>query len=208
MMRVSISSPEVYILADADATSTGANQEWYGKLWQRKAGCGPTVASMIAWYLSKTRKECGKLSEGINATKEGFCELMNAMWGYVTPGYRGVNATVMLHRGLSRYAADRSVSLEFKAFDVGLGITGRNNGALVDFVVRALQNDCPVAFLNLNNGQEKNLDRWHWVTLVAFEPDSGFAQIYDNGEVRLIDLALWFKTSTLGGGFVVADTGM
>jgi hypothetical protein len=63
-----------------------------------------------------------------------------------------------------------------------------------------------VAFLNLCNGSEKKLDRWHWVTLISLEYAEGgervFADILDAGIIKRIDLALWYKTTTLGGGFV------
>ena len=44
--------PEAMCLVDpvSGQTSWGANQEWYGDLWQRKAGCGPTAAASLIFY--------------------------------------------------------------------------------------------------------------------------------------------------------------
>jgi hypothetical protein len=69
-----------------------------------------------------------------------------------------------------------------------------------------LDNDVPVAFLNLCNGEEKNLDKWHWVTIISIEFDddkcSSAVEILDEGMVKKIDIPLWYRTTTLGGGLV------
>ena len=76
---------------------------------------------------------------------------------------------------------------------------------IVDFITQGLQKDAPVAFLNLCNGEEKNLDRWHWVTIIASDvksPDEIIISISDEGRIKYINLSLWVKTTTLGGGLV------
>jgi hypothetical protein len=64
----------------------------------------------------------------------------------------------------------------------------------------------PVAFLNLCNGEETNLERWHWVTVISVEYEEikqgVFLSIMDEGMIKRINLALWYETTTLGGGFV------
>lgn len=70
------------------------------------------------------------------------------------------------------------------------------------FVRRALERDCPVAFLNLHNGRVKELDYWHWVTITALEDTT--AVILDSGSALRIDLRLWYETTKRRGGFVAA----
>lgn len=57
--------------------------------------------------------------------------------------------------------------------------------------------------------RRKKLDRWHWVTIIALEytknGDHALVSILDNGEIIDIDLALWYKTTTKGGGFVYIE---
>ena len=65
-----------------------------------------------------------------------------------------------------------------------------------------LECDCPVAFLNLDNGKIRRLDRWHWVTLIGLDGDT--ASIVDNGEAFTMDLRLWYDTTKTRGGFVSA----
>ncbi|OUO12004.1 hypothetical protein [Flavonifractor sp. An4] len=70
------------------------------------------------------------------------------------------------------------------------------------FVAASLEADCPVAFLNLDNGKVKQLHRWHWVTLIGLDGDT--ASIVDNGEAFTMDLHLWYDTTKTRGGFVSA----
>jgi len=207
MAFLSLKNPEILLLNDGLELFYGADQEWYGKIWQRRAGCGPTVASMLAWYLSQTRGECRALSDKKAASKEGFIGMMDDMWKHVTPGYRGVNATAIFKRGLSEYAALRDVDVVFSELDIDFKPDNRPDGAaLGNFMVEAMERDRPVAFLNLHNGEEVNLDRWHWVTLVSYDSQTGQAVMYDQGKESRIDLLLWLRTTRFGGGLLTADT--
>ncbi|MCL2539431.1 MAG: hypothetical protein FWE66_03745 [Oscillospiraceae bacterium] len=206
MALLSLKNPEILLLRDGLELSFGANQEWYGKFWQKRAGCGPTVASTLALYISRTRPGCEALVENSPNTKEGFVGVMDSMWEHVTPGYRGVNATVMLRRGLFEYAFQRGVQLAFRVIDIGIDVASRPDAETVRaFVTEAMELDRPIAFLNLHSGEEKRLDRWHWVILVAYDADTGYAVMYDQGKESRFDLSLWLKTTKLGGGFVTAD---
>jgi hypothetical protein len=75
------------------------------------------------------------------------------------------------------------------------------------FLDEALAQDLPVAFLNLCNGDEANLDEWHWVTIIALvRDDSGqalLAEVLDGGTVKRIDIEKWYASTTRDGGFVV-----
>jgi hypothetical protein len=205
MADFSINRPECLNIYDGDIYHEGANQEWYEKLWQRRAGCGPTTASMMVWYLSKTGQKYTELTREDN-TKDSFLLLMNEMWNYVTPGYRGVNATQIFTRGLHEYAVIHNTEFLIHFIDVGLDRKARpEREEITEFIVSSLKNDMPVSFLNLHNGDEKNLDRWHWVLIVSFDPDTGTAKIYDQGASKTINVFLWLDTTFLGGGFVTID---
>lgn len=206
MGQFSIENPGILKLTDGQTVYSGANQDWYKKFWQRMAGCGPTNASHLIWYLAGSRKGCRGLVTEDSPTKEGFRELMDVVWRYVTPGYRGVNGTNILVGGVRRYGEERGFRFRFKVMDVDIERYHRpSEEEMRSFLTDAMQKDRPVAFLNLNNGEERNLDRWHWVTLVAYNTDTETAVMYDQGKSRSIDLALWLRTTTLGGGFVAAD---
>jgi hypothetical protein len=75
-------------------------------------------------------------------------------------------------------------------------------------VESALSRDVPVAFLNLCSGEEKNLQEWHWATIISLQAEENglvFVHILDEGAVRVVNLTLWLETTTRGGGFVCFD---
>ncbi|MDL2289357.1 hypothetical protein LJB83_01185 [Clostridia bacterium OttesenSCG-928-F22] len=201
----SLSSPEVlHIQGDNRRIYFGANQTWYKDRFQRLAGCGPTTCSNILWYLSNTQKGMKNLAPYDGKQQKGFLSLMEEVWQYVTPGQMGVNNTDIFSDGAVRYAQKQGFLLHTQVLPVPLRLSKRPSvEKMAQFVTQALQKDLPVAFLNLSNGQVKNLDSWHWVTLVAFDRANCIATMYDQGLKQGIDLKLWLETTIAGGGMVV-----
>lgn len=199
MTKISIRNPEYFEIID-DMTNEkyfGCNQEWYKKPWQRMAGCGPTVASNIILYSRKN----------IGISKNESITIMEEMWLHVTPTMKGVNTTNIFYNGLCSYAKSKGANLLYDAVDVPKKKEMRPSfESIINFIKDTLENDIPIAFLNLCNGEEKGLDKWHWVTLVSleYEEDYSYAkiEILDESIKKTIDLKLWYSTTTLGGGFV------
>lgn len=198
MIKISIKKPEFFEIIDKTTNNKyyGCNQEWYKKPWQRMAGCGPTVATNILIYLRKT-----------HTTKSESLEMMEEMWEHVTPTLKGVNTTNIFYKGLISYAKSKNKFLDYDAIDVPQKKEIRPTfEKVVKFITLSLEKDVPVAFLNLCNGEEKCLDKWHWVTLISLEYDeslnSAVIEILDEGIKKTVDLYLWYNTTTLGGGFV------
>ncbi|MDL2225624.1 hypothetical protein LJC20_05450, partial [Eubacteriales bacterium OttesenSCG-928-M02] len=172
------------------------------------AGCGPTVGAHLIWYLSRTRMGYEGLCAFDANTRQGMLKLMQASWGYITPTMHGVNKTSILEQGIKKYARDRGKRVKARVLDIQIGEGKRPSMEEVSaFLVGAIGDDLPVAFLNLSNGKLNNLDNWHWVTLVGFDPRTRMALMYDQGVHKEIDLALWLKSTLLGGGFVAVEPG-
>ncbi|MDR1648651.1 MAG: hypothetical protein LBR71_00195 [Synergistaceae bacterium] len=197
----------------------GCDQNWYGTEWQRRAGCGPSTASNMLLYMSGGRAA----GESVPASqaRENFLALMEDVWAYVTPTDRGIPTTELFYEPFLRYAAERDIGVvRYGVLDMFDEPRGKL-AEVVSFIGAALAADLPVAFLNLCSGGEENLDRWHWVTVVSLEYDGlgdekgenrdgnneekAGITILDNGELKKADLALWRRTTTLGGGFVWFD---
>lgn len=198
MTKKVLKNPEYFeILDEKDKTVyKGCSQEWYKNKWRQMAGCGPTAASNIVIYKNKNK---------IN--KDKAVEIMDDLWNYVTPTLKGVNTTEIFYEGFKKYAADKGINAYFKVLDIPKKTELRPAcEMMVDFIEESLDNDVPVAFLNLCNGEEKTLDKWHWVTIISmeFEDDkcSSSVEILDEGMVKKIDIPLWYRTTTLGGGLV------
>ena len=200
-MKAAIHNPNVLAVRNPGTGELffGCNQAWYGDEWQRCAGCGPSVASHLFAYSFGMAPKTQSQSDWLT--------LMEDVWNYVTPTDRGMPTTQLFCESALFYAQARGFTMSCKVCDVPEDVAGRPGlRDVVRFIEEALQSDAPVAFLNLCNGEETCLYRWHWVTVVAmdYDPDGSrvAATILDEGRQLDIDLAVWHNTTTLGGGFV------
>jgi hypothetical protein len=202
-VNVSILSPELLSVTAPGAVYMGGSQEWYEGAWQRRAGCGPTVASGLVWYLARSRPALAPLCDVGDAGQACFLALMRDMFRYVTPGSQGVNTAQLFSDGARRYGAARGVPLTARTFEISR--RSLDKAALRDFAAGCLRDDLPMGFLNLSNGALRNLDSWHWVLLPALETETLTAAICDQGDVKEIDMAVWMRTTLLGGALVALE---
>ncbi|MDL2258277.1 hypothetical protein LJC42_03845 [Eubacteriales bacterium OttesenSCG-928-K08] len=201
--EIGVKTPEYLHLSDGKRIHYGGNQIWYKSLWQRKAGCGPTVAATVCAYLAKSRPECASLCEHNSSTKEGFLLLMQDLWRYVTPGMGGSSVEIFTD-GITRYARSKGVELVCDVLDIPKQKELRPSAAnVLEFFRKAFEADLPIAFQNYSNGALTNLEAWHWVTLLSFKQDTFFAQMYDQSIRDFIDIPLYLSTATNAGKFVV-----
>lgn len=183
----------------------GADQEWYASLWRRKAGCGPTAAAVQTAYLAAARPGWEALCPLDRLERVPFAAYMDQVWEHVTPGLQGLNSVALYTAGVRRYGASRGFALSPAALEVPEDAARRPGWeACLAFVRAGLEADCPVAFLNLCNGEVQDLDRWHWVLIAALTGNGAGTQalLVDAGREYPIDLRLWYDTTTMGGGFV------
>ena len=206
MVEVSIKNMKLFEVIDEASAETfyGGWQEWYGVWWKRLAGCGPTTVTNIISYMNRAG-----LADGGAAPlrKSEFVALMDDVWHYVTPSVRGIPSAAALTKGAAGYIAARKLALITEELDIPKNRLLRPGlTKLSEFIAQSLENDIPVAFLSLDNGEEKLLDTWHWVTLLAlrYEEDgsAAFADVADEGKLLHVDLRKWYDTTGLGGGFV------
>ena len=195
--------PEAMCLVDpvSGQTSWGANQEWYGDLWQRKAGCGPTAAASLIFY--QMQKQRLRQREALYSGRQALLDQMNELWNYITPGRGGVNRVSMFTEGLEKYRAVKKENFEIRALEVAEDPAQRPAWTKVShFLEEALKRDEPAAFLNLCAGAEKRIDDWHWVMISGLNPQTGVITFFDESQIKEADLSLWLKTTTKRGGFV------
>ena len=183
------------------SASFGCDQRWYTQVWQRIAGCGPSVACNAMHWLRHIDTGTGF------ANKAAALAEMEEAWRFVTPSLKGVNTTRMFIDGMLAYAQSKGMDIRYQVLDLPKDQAARPSlQEILHFLDTALGEDAPVAFLNLNNGDVKDLDAWHWVTIISLEYEedgsNAFVDIMDQGRIKKIDLALWYKTTTRGGGFV------
>lgn len=209
--RVGIARPQALHISDGARRHYGGNQIWYKSFWQRQAGCGPTVAATLCAYLAKTRPACAPLCAYESASKAGFLHLMQDLWEYVTPDMGGSTVEIFTS-GLQRYADSKGIALACEVLDIPKQKQSRPPREEVAALFRkAFEADLPIAFQNYSNGALQNLDAWHWVTLIAFDPDTLMAEMYDQSRCDEINIPLYLETASNAGKFVIAwptsDTG-
>jgi hypothetical protein len=186
----------------------GANQNWYKSEWQRKSGCGPSSAANLFAYISSQNPKAKDLCDLRPPYEQAsFLEHMENLWSCVTPTAKGTNSTSLFIEGSKKYAASRGVEINGHSLNVRSRLDCKRPTAeeFIDFIREGLENNCPVAFLNLSNGRVDNLYNWHWVTLVElWEDENGtvYATASDEGVKRDFDIRLWVETTLLGGGLV------
>lgn len=168
----------------------GGNQDWYNSYIKRLSGCGPTTASTITMY------ELNKI-EFHNYSKLDFIELMNDLWKYITPGMMGVDTVEKYQKGYNKYLSDNKLDISKSK------ILYLDDSTILDienYLLEALNSNHPVAFLNLNNGSEKEIDSWHWTTIISLEKINNnlFVEVCDEGYLKKVNLSSWFETSSRG----------
>ncbi|MGH4125543.1 MAG: hypothetical protein ACREV6_21735 [Clostridium sp.] len=207
MIVKSIENPDLFKVLDKSTHKmiNGCNQEWYTTEWQRQSGCGPTTASAIIFYLNHSRS-IFEVDKEISSN-ESCLSLMEEVWKYVTPTKEGIPTTKMFYEDVLAYTKSRGLNVNYNFLDLPKDKFKRPKlSEVLMFLQDGLINDAPIAFLNLCNGDEKNLQPWHWVTIISLEYSedgkSAFIKILDEELIKKIDLVLWYNTTTIGGGFV------
>lgn len=210
MVTRSIKDRNIFKIMDEDDLSTyyGCDQEWYMTEWQRNSGCGPTVVTNIMYYLNCIRN--GVKKDIPMLTKSEALSMMEEVWQYVTPTIHGIPTTKLLYDDVLNYAKAKTLNIKLNFINIQENQLLRHEFQhLLLFLDTSLRMDSPIAFLNLDNGDEKQLDSWHWVTIIllkyAEDGSTAFIDIMDEGIIKTIDLAKWFRNTMLGGGFVSFD---
>lgn len=218
ILRQTLAEDSLFYIKDGEKLAYGCNQAWFPTPWSRGSGCGPAAASDIFYYISCTDAQ----GQGLSPFRRGdapvdrrqFAAYMRKVWKCVTPGIHGINSTGLLADGMALFAARAGVPLDIFTLDVDTEhhvMTRDFYQKCADFILAGLADQAPVAFLNLDNGQVRNLSRWHWVVItgVAYETDlSTFTLcVTDEGKKRDIDFRQWLYTTFGGGGLLRVKTG-
>lgn len=205
-MEISLSRLELFNIIDEQSSkaSFGGDQAWYSTEWNRRAGCGPTTAANTLAYLAFTRLGLRALYGFDTLSRSNFALHMEEVYQFVTPGTMGLNRTEMYTEGVLRFAYSRGIALTPHVFGVTCNMTRDRApvAALAEFVKAGFAADCPIGFLNLTKGRVKNLQSWHWITIIGAQlnGNSITADASDEGQHRHFDLGLWYISTRLPGG--------
>ena len=204
MQKIIVKNPQLLDFTTPDGKlCTGGNQDWFDDHWHKMSGCGPIAASNLIWYQARSRAELCALCDIENGGYADFRTLMDSMFSHITPGRGGIHNSRLFIPGLLEYCQSRGVPMETDCLDIRrMPRSAPNVDEVRDFLVRWLEKDCLVAFLNLSNGKLVLPDSWHWVTIMSLEPEGMTALISDEGRTYEADMGKWIETSVLGGALV------
>ena len=126
---------------------------------------------------------------------------MEELWNYLLPTEQGLNSIKLFYDGIKNYYDDKEVTIDYINVDIKNKVSLEE---IIKFICKELSEDRPLAFLNLCNGEENNLDKWHWVVVVEMFEENGeyFLNIIDDKEIIKINLSLWYRTIKNDGGFI------
>ena len=203
-MELQLRNPDLLHVKTQSGISIGGSQEWYPDHWQRMSGCAPTTAANQMWYLSQAHTELSSLFNVGDATQERYVALQIKLFNYITPSRPGgTNTSTIFTNGAVKYGKEHGISLLPHVLEIPMPHSKRPQREDVrEFFAAAFHADCPIAFMNLSNGNQSNLDSWHWVTIISIDLDSMVTEICDQGSTLTIDFWAWLKSSLLGGALV------
>jgi len=174
----------------------GYDQEWYRNFWRRKAGCGPTCATMHLTYLNRRNQLSMPYT---NDNYDQVVASMNNVWHYITPGLHGLNTLELFENGYLKIAGKYKLLLTPHKLDMKLEQLPSID-TVTDFIAEAIRQDTPVAFLNWHNGDIPVLDSWHWVLIIGI--DECTVICYDQGQRISFDIGKWLEKTEKGGGLI------
>ncbi|MDR1541915.1 MAG: hypothetical protein LBU32_28830 [Clostridiales bacterium] len=200
-----IAHPEYLHIVSGDGFLYGCDQEWYAITWRKRAGCGPVAATNLLLYLIK--KHCLQTIPYKNGTIVEASAAMNDVFPFVRPTITGLHTVKLFVKGIRKLSRHYNVRFNCQYLNIPPNKAVRPDiNAVGAFISEGLRKDVPVAFLNLHAGDVKEVDSWHWVTIVGLclDTDSGklMARFYDFTKSLEMDMGKWLSTTRLGGGLV------
>jgi len=160
----------------------GGNQEWFPNDWAKRAGCASVLASnMYAYYLHKEKYEFNE-----------FLEIMEKMFGYMTPGHMGYPFLYKFARTFVKI-----MLADGQSYQPIYQKRSKNYKHAITYVLEALDQKNPIAMLILHHrAPELEEDNWHWICVSGYiEKENGYDLIFsDCGERRVIDARILLDT--------------
>ena len=216
MSIFSLKYPELISVEDDRGVRTvGCDQLWYPKEGHIPQGaCGAAVASNLLSYLLRSRPELysraeragltglsAPLTETVN-TKKGFIEFMIKVYPFLHPRAGGLMSDAFID-SIEEFGREYGLSVSAERLKVPVMHSKRPSPEkAADFIRTSFEEDSPVAVLSLSAGRERELENWHWVTMIEYDEESHLATIVNNCSVFRADLVSWFDSSIMGGSLV------
>ena len=183
----------------------GGNQEWFSDFWMHLGGCGALAACdlCICLALNHGMTSCLPFPSG-DLSRKNYEVFGMIMEPYIKPRMGGVTELSFFTEGCGAY-------LERHGFDVTFStISGEEDyDKAVSFVKDHMENNLPIAYLNLSHKDKEFKDLWwHWFSVTGYrETKEGMKLIFHTyGEENEVDFRrLWNTEMTPKGGMVAVS---
>ena len=200
---------------DRGVRTVGCDQLWYPKEGHIPQGaCGAAVASNLLSYLLRSRPEMYTQAEkagltGLSAplmntanTRKGFLKFMIRVYPFLHPRAGGLMSDAFID-SIEEFGREYGLPVGAERLKVPVMHSKRPSPEqAADFIRTSFEEDSPVAVLSLSAGRERELENWHWVTMIEYDEESHLAKIVNNCNVFHADLVSWFESSIMGGSLV------
>jgi len=200
MSLLTLKHPELISVKDERGVRTvGCDQMWYPREGHIPQGaCGAAVASNLLVYFLRSRQE---LLDQVD-TKAEFIEFMKKVYPFFHPRAGGLMSDAFIE-GIEAFGDEYGIPLSAERLKVPVMHSKRPSPEkAADFIRLSFEEDSPVAILSLSAGSERELENWHWVTMIEYDEGSHLAKIVNNCKVFRADLESWFGSSIMGGSLV------
>ena len=154
------------VILESGTVGYGGSQKWFPRRWQRLAGCASvTAANLAAYYEIGVKPDVYSESGERNYSEQNYLELMNRMFGYMRPGFRGFTDRDKYEARFIEYAASCGKVLTAEHLK-----NWTDSGEPKRFVVSRIMEGSPVILLILKH-TEKAIedDTWHWMTITGYD---------------------------------------
>lgn len=208
-MPHSLTHPErLTITGPQGETYQGGDQEWYRDLWQRRRAAGPPPPPLCCPICPRPAP-APPHGTGGGQDPGGFLRYMEALWPYVTPGARGLDKPESLVLGCRSFALSRGCRLQGQVLEIPAQREARPSLDQCRAISSPSAWTRTVPWPSSTSPTEPSKT---WTAGTGFpsppmtEGESVLlCTILDEGEARVIDLALWWETSSLGGALAMVS---
>ena len=197
---LTLKNPELISVKDGRGVRTvGCDQMWYPREGHIPQGaCGAAVASNLLAYFLRSRR---KLLDQVD-TKTEFIEFMKKVYPFFHPRAGGLMSDAFIE-GIEAFGEEYDFTVSAERLKIPVMHSKRPSPEkAADFIRMSFEEDSPVAILSLSAGSERELENWHWVTMIEYDEGSHLAKVVNNCIVIRVDMVSWLSSSIMGGALV------
>ncbi len=183
----------------------GGNQEWFSDFWMHLGGCGALAACDLCICLARNHGLATCLPFPVEElSRRNYESFGMIMKPYIRPRMGGVTKLSYFTDGLGAYLERHGLDITFST------ISGHEDyEKAVSFLVKHIDQNLPVAYLNLSHRDKDLKDLWwHWFSVTGYQKSEEGMKIFYHtyGEENVVDFKKLWETGMLPKGGMATVT--